>query len=628
MSVASTASLSAYCLDVAQRASRAAAELACASGADKDGWLRMGARRLREQAEAVLAANARDIEAAPSFGLTAAAVDRLRLTADSVASVAAALEEIAALPDPVGEVIESSIRPNGLEVQKVRVPLGVDLLHLRVAAERDRRRRRALRQERQRRDPPRRQGSGPLQPGHRRDPRRGAATKSACRPTPCNSSTRPTARPSATSCGCDEYIDLAIPRGGEGLIRRVAAEARMPVLKHFTGNCHVYVDAAADLDMAERIVGQRQVPAAAACATPPSRCWSTPPSPARSCRGSAGRCAARGVEIRGDERRAAAGAAARRRPPTTTTRPSTSDPIISVKVVDSLDEAIEHINRYGSQHTDAIVTRDLAAARAVHRRVDASAVMVNASTRFNDGCEFGLGAEIGISTDKFHARGPCGLKELTTLQVRGVRRRTGEVVRIRMRNTECVMRCSTTRPTQSASAPREGHGCPTKFSVRPKSKACSMRWIAAPLRAAADKRRPRPPSPTREDQPLRFQAARARRQGADAGPAVAARRLRPQLRRGPLGAAAQHRRGQADQRRSAHLQRVRLQPGEPDLLQPAAGRAAGRQPDPRHQPVDPLPDHRPAAGRRQRQRPPIAAARSPKSSCGWSAGSRASFWTS
>jgi glutamate-5-semialdehyde dehydrogenase len=209
-----------------------------------------------------------------------------------------------------------------------------------------------------------------------------------------------------------EYIDVAIPRGGESLIRRVAAEAKMPVIKHFTGNCHVYVDQAADLAMAERIVINAKCQRMGVC----NACESLLVHASVASdflRRIAPALDKQGVEIRGCERT---------RQVVPSARPATEEdyaaeylgPIISVRIVDSLAAAIDHINQYGSRHTDAIVTRDLAAARLFTARVDSSAVMVNASTRFNDGYEFGLGAEIGISTDKFHARGPCGLKELTT----------------------------------------------------------------------------------------------------------------------------------------------------------------------------------------------------------------------
>jgi glutamate-5-semialdehyde dehydrogenase len=411
MSVASTVPLSAYCLDVAQRASRAAAELACASGADKDRWLRLGARRLREQTPAVMAANARDIEAAPSFGLTAAAIDRLRLTPERIAAIATALEEIAALRDPVGEIMESSIRPNGLEVQKVRAPLGViffvyesrpnvtaDAAALCVKS-----------------------GNAVILRGGKEAAYSSRAivdvlTEALDKVGLPTDAVQLVDTPDREAVGhflrLDQYIAVAIPRGGEGLIRRVAEEARMPVIKHFTGNCHVYVDAAADLEMALRLTINSKCQRYGVCNAAESLLVHADvaseflPQIGRELQG-------RGVEIRGDER-------VRELVPGAVPASEEDyaaeylDAIISAKVVGSLDEAIEHINGYGSHHTDAIVTGNLAAAREFTRRVDSAAVMVNASTRFNDGGEFGLGGEIGISTDKLHARGPCGLKELTS----------------------------------------------------------------------------------------------------------------------------------------------------------------------------------------------------------------------
>jgi glutamate-5-semialdehyde dehydrogenase len=209
-----------------------------------------------------------------------------------------------------------------------------------------------------------------------------------------------------------EFIDLAIPRGGEGLIRRVAEEARMPVIKHFTGNCHVYVDAAADLEVAERVVVNSKCQRLGTCNTAESLLVHRDVA-AEFMPRIAKALTAHSIELRGDTRTRSLIPAA---------KAATEEdwgaeylaPIISIKIVDSLDEAIRHINRYGSKHTDAIITADLNAARRFTTAVDSSAVMVNASTRFNDGFEFGLGAEIGISTDKFHARGPCGIKELTS----------------------------------------------------------------------------------------------------------------------------------------------------------------------------------------------------------------------
>jgi glutamate-5-semialdehyde dehydrogenase len=209
-----------------------------------------------------------------------------------------------------------------------------------------------------------------------------------------------------------EFIDLAIPRGGKALIERVASEAKMPVIKHFDGVCHVFVDASADLDMAERIVVNAKCQRPGTCNA--TECLLVHAAVADEFLPRIGAALAeRGVEIRGCEQ-------TRRRIPTAKRatdddyRTEYLDLIISVKVVADRAEAVAHIGTFGSHHTDAIVTRDLAAARAFTQQVDSAAVMVNASTRFNDGFELGLGAEIGISTDKFHARGPCGLRELTT----------------------------------------------------------------------------------------------------------------------------------------------------------------------------------------------------------------------
>jgi glutamate-5-semialdehyde dehydrogenase len=209
-----------------------------------------------------------------------------------------------------------------------------------------------------------------------------------------------------------EFIDLAIPRGGESLIRRVAAEAQMPVIKHFTGNCHVYVDSSADLEMAMEILLNSKCQRMGVCNAAESLLVHADlageflPRAAQA-------LAQHSVEIRGDDRTCEL---------VETAVPATEQdyateylgPVISACVVGSVGEAIEHINRFGSGHTDAIVTNDLSAAQQFADQVDSAAVMINASTRFNDGGEFGLGAEIGISTDKFHARGPCGLEELTS----------------------------------------------------------------------------------------------------------------------------------------------------------------------------------------------------------------------
>jgi glutamate-5-semialdehyde dehydrogenase len=400
-----------YCLDVARQARRAAADLARATGAQKEQWLRRSARLLGERSAALAEANRLDLAAAPNYSLTDAQIDRLRLTPKRIDEMAQALLDVAALPEPIGEVISSSIRPNGLEVQKVRVPLGViffiyesrpnvtaDAAALCVKA-----------------------GNAVILRGgkeaiHSNTAIAAILAEAAAAAGLPGDAVQLVSTTDRAAVGhflrMPEYITVAIPRGGEGLIRRVSEEARMPVIKHFTGNCHVYLDESADAEMAERIVVNAKCQRMGVC------------NAAESLVVHAGAAAAllprigkallqRGIEIRGDE-------ATRKLLPQA--RPATEEdygkeylgPVISIKVVDSLEAAIEHINRYGSQHTEAIVTRDLESARQFATRIDSSAVMINASTRFNDGGEFGLGAEIGISTDKFHARGPCGIHELTS----------------------------------------------------------------------------------------------------------------------------------------------------------------------------------------------------------------------
>jgi glutamate-5-semialdehyde dehydrogenase len=411
MATVDATDLQTYCRDVAAQAKRASEELAQVSADQKNAWLRQSAGMLRERSDALLAANEKDIEAAPSFGLTDAQIDRLRLSAERIEGIAGALEEIAGLPDPIGEVMESSRRPNGLEVSKIRVPLGVVFFiyesRPNVTAD---------------------AAAICLKSGNAVILRGGkeAAHSSRTIVDILTEALRDNDLPQgavqlvATAdreavghfLALDELIDVAIPRGGEGLIRRVSAEAKMPVIKHYAGNCHVYIDAAADLNMAEAIAVNSKCQRLGVCNACESLVIHADVAPEILPRlGEA--LAQHNVEIRGDER-------TRELVPTAIEASEADfaaeylDAIISVKTVGSLDEAIRHINHFSSGHTEAIVTGDQAAAREFVARVDSSAVMVNASTRFNDGGEFGLGAEIGISTDKFHARGPCGLKELTS----------------------------------------------------------------------------------------------------------------------------------------------------------------------------------------------------------------------
>jgi len=343
--------------------------------------------------------------------LSDAAIDRLRLTPKRIAEMATALEEIAMFPDPIGQVIESSVRPNGIEVQKVRVPLGVvffiyesrpnvtsDAAAICVKS-----------------------GNAVILRGGKEAKHSNEAivrlltqaTAELGLPTDIVQFVTTTDRDAVgLFLGMPELINLAIPRGGSGLIRRVAADAKMPVIKHFAGNCHVYIDRDADPDMAETVLVNAKCQRMGVCNAAESLVVHADVAATLLPR-LADALIERGVEIRGDE------TACKIVPRAKT---ATEDdyyteyegPVISVRVVNSLDEAVEHINHYSSQHTEAIITRNIAAAREFAARIDSSAVMVNASTRFNDGGQFGLGAEIGISTDKFHARGPCGVNELTS----------------------------------------------------------------------------------------------------------------------------------------------------------------------------------------------------------------------
>src|SRR6185312_10989763 len=334
-----------------------------------------------------------------------------RLNRKRIEEIAAALEQIADLPDPIGEVLRTTDRPNGLRIEKVRVPLGVvffiyesrpnvtaDAAAICVKS-----------------------GNAVILRGGKEAIHSSQAIVEVLAeaadevglPSDAVQLVNTTDRAAVGKfLGMPQYIDLAIPRGGEGLIRRVAAEAKMPVIKHFDGNCHVYVDAAANLEMAQEILINSKCQRMGVCNAAESMLVHADvageflPQIAHA-------FAEQGVEICGDDRTCELVPEAK---PATDADYAAEflGPKISCRVVESIDEAIEHISRYGSKHTDAIVTTDHAAAKEFAARVDSAAVMINASTRFNDGGEFGLGAEIGISTDKFHARGPCGLEELTS----------------------------------------------------------------------------------------------------------------------------------------------------------------------------------------------------------------------
>ena len=395
-------------------AREAAGELALASTDTKNEALGRMAARLEAGAETIIKANRQDLEGAEKKGRDAAFLDRLRLDGLGVAAMAKGLQEIAALPDPVGDTIASWTRPNGLQISRVRVPLGVIgmIYESRPNVTAD--------------------ASGLcLKSGNAVILRSGSesfltslvianilteAITASGLPAAAIQLV-PTVDRSAVGFmlgGLDGAIDVIVPRGGRGLVERVQKDARVPVFAHLEGVCHVFVDKGADLDMAKNIVVNAKMRRPGICGAAETLLVD--------------RAVARthlaplvealihaGCEVRGDDETQSTDARV---------RPATDDdwgaeylaPIMSVKVVDGLDGAIAHIAQYGSQHTDAIVTNDQTAASAFLARVDSAIVLHNASTQFADGGEFGMGAEIGIATGRFHARGPVGLEQLTTFK--------------------------------------------------------------------------------------------------------------------------------------------------------------------------------------------------------------------
>lgn len=411
MATAIETDLKDYCVQTARRARQASRALSVLPTHVKDRWLLSSASAMEDATADIVAANEIDLQQAPSYGLEAAAIDRLRLNEDRISSIADALRQIAALRDPIGEVLDGYVRPNGLEIRKVRVPLGTvffiyesrpnvtaDAAAICVKS-----------------------GNAVILRGGKE-----ALHSSTALVQILNRVGEQVGLPEAAvqlvnttdrqAVGhfleLPEYIDVAIPRGGRGLIERVVSEARMPVIKHFDGICHIYIDAAADLEMALQIVVNSKCQRMGVCNACESLLVHESLADTWLPR-IAEQFAQRGVEMRGDP------TTCRLIPKAVAASPQDwgteyLGPTISCRVVPDIDTAIAHIERYGSGHTDAIVTGNLAAAQQFLAQVDSSAVVVNASTRFNDGGEFGLGAEIGISTDKFHARGPCGLNELTS----------------------------------------------------------------------------------------------------------------------------------------------------------------------------------------------------------------------
>ncbi len=407
-----------YARQLAQNARAAATELASIAACRKNAWLQSVARALREDTTAIVAANAKDMEAGVQSGLSGAMLDRLKLTPDRIESLAKAVEHIISLPDPVGEIIEGQRRPNGLFVSRVRVPLGVvffiyesrpnvtiDAAALCVKS-----------------------GNAVILRGgseaiHSNRELQAVIAKTliaAGLPQHAVQLVESTDREIVGHLlSMGNLIDVTIPRGGKSLIERVAREATMPVIKHFDGICHVYVDASADEQMAVNITINSKCHRPGVCNAAETLLIHRDAAPALWPR-LAKELQSKGVELRCCP--ASLKLIANARAATDVDYATEHlDLILSVRIVDSIEQAIDHIRCYGSAHTDAIVTNSVASSMKFEAEVDSAAVVINASTRFNDGGELGMGAEIGISTDRFHARGPCGLRELTTYKfiVRG-----------------------------------------------------------------------------------------------------------------------------------------------------------------------------------------------------------------
>jgi glutamate-5-semialdehyde dehydrogenase len=410
--------IAAYMAHVGVAARAASRVMAAAPTAAKDAALRALARRLREQSGALQVANAPDVAAAQAAGLAAPLVDRLKLTPSILDTVAEGCEQLAAMPDPVGEIVELKRRPSGISVGRMRVPLGVfgmiyesrPNVTIEAASLAIKSGNAVIL----------RGGSEALQSNLALARVVQAALVEAGLPADGVQLVETTDREAVGKLiAMPESVDLIIPRGGKSLIERISREAKVPVIKHLDGNCHVYVDGQVDLDMALRVTDNAKTQKVSPCNAAESLLVHRDIA-AQFLPKIGAVFAAKGVEMRCDR---AAGELLAVVPGAKVVEASEEDwateylaPIISIKIVASLDEAIDHIERYGSHHTDAILTSNHANAMRFMREVDSASVMVNASTRFADGFEYGLGAEIGISTDKFHARGPVGLEGLTSLK--------------------------------------------------------------------------------------------------------------------------------------------------------------------------------------------------------------------
>ncbi|WP_431274908.1 glutamate-5-semialdehyde dehydrogenase [Variovorax ureilyticus] len=412
--------VSEYMQTLGLQAKTASAQMARADAATKNKALKALARRLREAGSVLADANAQDLARAMAAGLSAPMVDRLKLTPRVIETVAQGCEQLAAMPDVIGEVIGMKQQPSGIRVGQMRVPIGVfgmiyesrPNVTIEAASLAIKSGNAAIL----------RGGSEAIESNKALAQLVADSLSEAGLPAAAVQLVQTTDREAVGQLiAMPAFVDVIIPRGGKGLIERISREAKVPVIKHLDGNCHVYVDETAELDMALRIVDNAKTQKYSPCNAAEGLLVAA--SIAETFLPEIGAIfAAKGVEMRCDP---GAGRILREALQGTgkVVDAAESDwseeylaAVISIKVVEGVDEAIAHINRYSSHHTDAIVTRDHMNAQRFLREVDSASVMVNASTRFADGFEFGLGAEIGISTDKFHARGPVGIEGLTSLK--------------------------------------------------------------------------------------------------------------------------------------------------------------------------------------------------------------------
>lgn len=401
-----------YCGTLADEALAASRALAAASGRQRNAALLAIADALDAAVPALQEANAKDLAAGRDAGLSPAMLDRLELTDTRIAGMTASVRQIAEQPDPVGKVIEGKTLDNGIQLKKRRVPIGVVLIifESRPNVTSDA----AVLCLKSGNAVILRGGKEALHSNRAIADCVGAGLASAGLDPKSVQLVGTTDRAAVGALlKMDDRIDLCIPRGGESLIRAVVEQAHVPVIKHYTGNCHVYMDAGCDEQMAIDICVNAKTHRTGVCNAAETLLFHADTAESGLLRKVCEALGVAGVEIRGDSRTQAEYAQAK-----TATDDDWAaeylDKIVAVRVVDSLDQAAQHINYYGSRHTDAIVTRDLAAADRFVTVIDSANVFVNCSTRFSDGGQYGLGAEIGISTDKLHARGPMGAEDLTT----------------------------------------------------------------------------------------------------------------------------------------------------------------------------------------------------------------------